>query len=325
MSYSNNPVNRVQGLTHFHLACTNALEDVVQLFIRHGVDVNIQVPIGKGNRGDTPLHLAYKNLNIVKVLLDHGANVCIMNENGQTPLYCAIVDGCEDVIDAMLAAQITNEHCHVNPENDDGLSHFDIACMRQSSEIVAGFIEREVHVNAQTKGLTRHWSYYSPLHFAVLFSNIEVVKVLLNHGTSVYTEDSFGCTPLHLAVMDDDRLILAVSLLEAGADVNSQTMDDFLTPLHVAAKYGCFRMAKMLLTRGARLDLCATFWEFTPMHVACKDLQHNIVRLFLLHGYNSNDRDRVGRTPMHICTDTHGRPNSKYSIPFSFDSLVNIP
>ena len=62
--------------------------DVARRLLELGANVN-----EKDKDDATPLHLAshYKRLEIVQVLLDHGANIDIVNGQGKTPLQIAIV------------------------------------------------------------------------------------------------------------------------------------------------------------------------------------------------------------------------------------------
>lgn len=51
------------------------------------------------NSGNTPLHIAssYGNVNVVELLLNSGANVCIQNNQGQSCLDVAVQSGAGDV------------------------------------------------------------------------------------------------------------------------------------------------------------------------------------------------------------------------------------
>ncbi|CAB0043946.1 unnamed protein product [Trichogramma brassicae] len=73
------------GLTHFHVACRNGCDDVVEKFLEFGVDPNILVP----RTGDSPLHLALKHEHkkVVELLLRNGASSNSANEEGLYPLH----------------------------------------------------------------------------------------------------------------------------------------------------------------------------------------------------------------------------------------------
>lgn len=59
---------------------------IVKLLINHGADIN-----AKNERGETPLHLAtrYCFNKIVKLLLENGADPNIKDNEGKTPLDLA--------------------------------------------------------------------------------------------------------------------------------------------------------------------------------------------------------------------------------------------
>jgi Ankyrin repeats (3 copies) len=61
--------------------------EMLRLFIKHGADINVSDP----RHGSTPLHRAsgWGRFNIVKILIENGANINARNNEGQTPLYRA--------------------------------------------------------------------------------------------------------------------------------------------------------------------------------------------------------------------------------------------
>ncbi|KAF5645310.1 ankyrin repeat-containing protein [Fusarium sp. NRRL 25303] len=65
---------------------------------------------------------------------------------------------------------------------------------------------------------------YPPLHQAVKYGDLGIVRLLIKHGADLDEHDSRGCTPLHRAVIGGSRTkggmrtVIVKSLLEAGAD-----------------------------------------------------------------------------------------------------------
>jgi len=68
--------------------------DVVKVLLESGAD-----PDAKNNGGHTPLHAAaYRgHLNVASLLLEHGADPCVTNKDGDIPLVTAQKRRAEDV------------------------------------------------------------------------------------------------------------------------------------------------------------------------------------------------------------------------------------
>ncbi|KAG7578387.1 Zinc finger RING-type [Arabidopsis thaliana x Arabidopsis arenosa] len=90
-----------EGKTALILACMNSeLYDVAKTLIELGSNVNAYRP---GRHAGTPLHHAAKRglENTVKLLLSHGANPLVLNDDCQTPLEVARVKGFSNVVRAI--------------------------------------------------------------------------------------------------------------------------------------------------------------------------------------------------------------------------------
>lgn len=88
--------------------------DMVKYLVEHGADVNM-----KGEYGDTAIFSAIsnKNLDILKYLVENGADVNIQKQNGNTPtpLFYAVMFGNIQIIKYLL------EHgADVNIKNEEG-------------------------------------------------------------------------------------------------------------------------------------------------------------------------------------------------------------
>ena len=69
----------VEGATLLHLVVDNGRVEVVRVLIEHGADINVGT-----NRGSTPSHVAARgSVEIVRVLLKHGATVDAEDNEGQ--------------------------------------------------------------------------------------------------------------------------------------------------------------------------------------------------------------------------------------------------
>jgi hypothetical protein len=71
---------------------------VLRLLLEHGADINAQNQAGR-----TPLHLASKYgwLEVVPLLLEHGADVKAKNDSGETALQFAADLGCREIVELL--------------------------------------------------------------------------------------------------------------------------------------------------------------------------------------------------------------------------------
>ena len=70
----------MQGLSALHCAVISNAPDIAEYLIEQGADIN-----AGDNWGNSPLMRAGLNVNMIKLLLDHGADCTLENNNGSTP------------------------------------------------------------------------------------------------------------------------------------------------------------------------------------------------------------------------------------------------
>lgn len=98
--------------------------------------------------------------------------------------------------------------------------------------------------------------------------------------------DNDSNSPLHLAVLNGHSSIVK-SLIEYGADVNVKNEED-ISPLDYSCRKGYFEISKNIIASqeepsNAEQDLSVVSKEY-PLHVACFEGAHEVVKLLLLQG-----------------------------------------
>lgn len=96
------------------LACEMAHEDVVRVLLEKGADVHI---VNDG--GQSPLMIAavQGDATIAKLLLDHGAVVDVQDATGRTPLTFAAVSNHTDVMEVLLSDGANIHHVDAEGKN----------------------------------------------------------------------------------------------------------------------------------------------------------------------------------------------------------------
>ena len=121
------------GQTPLHLLSTRETSqdedfgsDIAELLLERAANVN-----EKDNDNATPLHLASYNsrLKIVRVLLDHGANIDVENAQGETPLQIVLRSNDKVQEDGVSVARLLLEHgAEAYGRDKYHISTSDLAC-----------------------------------------------------------------------------------------------------------------------------------------------------------------------------------------------------
>ncbi|WP_265034096.1 ankyrin repeat domain-containing protein [Wolbachia endosymbiont (group B) of Phalera bucephala] len=102
--------------------------------------------------------------------------------------------------------------------------------VKLSESIFKSFLEKKGDINALTSCNNDNWAL---LHYAVHYSNFDMVSFLVDKGANIEIRSKEGQTPLHLAVEEAKQNIINL-LLDRGADIEAKN-NDGRTPLYLAA------------------------------------------------------------------------------------------
>ncbi|MER9587050.1 ankyrin repeat domain-containing protein [Mesorhizobium sp. M0276] len=121
-------VNEIDGVTALYIACEGGNVELAKLLIDHGADVNLPVSWQR-----TPLYAANKagHAEIVKLLLDNGADPNQVAK-AQTPLHVAAENGCLQCV-----IHLVDAGAEVNALTSNGNPPIHLAKLRGHDDIVA--------------------------------------------------------------------------------------------------------------------------------------------------------------------------------------------
>ncbi|XP_063070972.1 protein phosphatase 1 regulatory inhibitor subunit 16B isoform X2 [Engraulis encrasicolus] len=213
------------------MCCIDNYEEMVRILLERGANVNAQ-----DNELWTPLHAAATcgHAGLVKILIHHGADLLAVNSDGNMPYDLCEDDPTLDIIETAMANR--------------GITQEMINETRAS-------VERRMLGDIQN---------------------------LLRDSEDVNQHDSQGATLLHIAAANGYAQA-AELLLEGGARTDPRDSDGW-QPLHAAACWGQMQVAELLVSHGASLN-ARTYLDETPIDL-CEDEEFRAVLLDLKHKHD---------------------------------------
>ena len=149
------------------------------------------------------------NIDKVKKYLDHGYDLNIKNDSGETPLHLASEKGYKEIVELLLKKGADPNIKNVYA----GLSPLYLASVEGHKDIVELLLKYGANPNIKSD------SEETPLHWASIEGYKEIVELLLNHGVDPNIKNAYGETPLYLASSNRHKDIVEL-LLKHGADLN---------------------------------------------------------------------------------------------------------
>ncbi|XP_014237568.1 serine/threonine-protein phosphatase 6 regulatory ankyrin repeat subunit A-like [Trichogramma pretiosum] len=160
------------------------------------------------------------------------------------------------------------DRCDVNYTDENGLTHFHVACKYGCDEIVEKFLD----LGQVDPNLLVPETGDSPLHFALKKNRNEtVVESLLRRGAAPNLANKDGKTPIHI--------------------ICEYTYDEVTANVLL----GCSDDKQKILDAGDKLGN-------TPLHMAMYDMDECFMEFLLRQGANPNATNDEGSTPLHtVC------------------------
>jgi len=276
-------VKDTDGSPPLNISASVANLEMVKLLLDMGANIN-----AGDNESSNVLHCAAiaNSVPIVDFLLDKGMNINVQDANGLTPLHFAAARGNEDVVRHLLAKGADAE---IFTRNED--CPLFAAVSRNKPRIVEILLAGGADVNVQEpEGAT-------VLYGALGRGNLDMVKLLLQRGADPNIGYGNGMRPLHFAAFTGNIEALKL-LLDSGAKVDPKEMETGSTPLMSAVGRGLYEVADILLQRGADVKVRDLKTGAGLLHIAAARGYGELADLLVRSGADVNAKDKEGKTPL---------------------------
>ena len=208
-----------------------------------GLDPNTANPAGL-----TVLMMAAHNEDKVRLLIERGARVNAKSKARYTALIIAsLYRGSGEVVRLLLESGAEAQPTAPLPVSSASPLFF--AAASGDTDKVSMLLERGARVDQ--KMLVIGFFALTPLEMSVIRGDLNMARLLLNHGASIEDVDSNGMRPLSIAVTLNNAEMVRM-LVNSGA--NLEHTDKFgYTPLHraTATDFGDTSVLQTLLELGA--------------------------------------------------------------------------
>jgi len=264
-----------RGDTALILAASEGRVEVMRFLLEAGADINWQGQLGgtaiwtavlvdeveavkflaeaeadleiRSDEGSTPLYVASSNGNFpaVTVLLKAGADVeAVFHKSGTTPLMAAALSGSTTVVAALLA-----HGPDLDARSPFGYSALHFGAISGSVDVVKTLLDAGADIDARAWG-----NGDTVIILAAEFSDVEMIRTLIEHGANVRDMNRWGRTALHTASLLPNNSAVLELLLNKGLDVNIKASAGE-TALAEAAWIGNKGNVAFLLSKGANPDI----------------------------------------------------------------------
>ncbi|KAM4731700.1 protein TANC1-like isoform 3-T3 [Anableps anableps] len=239
-------------------------------------------------------HLGHHEIS--SLLLEFGASVDVVSENGMSPLCFSAAGGHLGLV--MLLCKRGAKVDHVDKSGQCALVH---AALRGHTEIIQYLLELEWSGEGQQQDSSlKNKALQQALIAASSMGHTEVVKALLvlknEHAVQIDSHDTLWGETALTAAAGRGKMEVCSFLLEQGAVVQ-QVNRRGVSPLFCAVRQGHWQIAELLLQHGADINISDKQGRTLLMVAACEG-HLSTVEFLLSKGASLTSMDKEGLMPL---------------------------
>ncbi len=296
-----------------HLAAMNRQAKCLEILISAKANIN-----AKDANGQTPIMLGCSDDEILKTLINKGADTSITDTKGESVMYKLIKDDTlgvkilldsgydinsqinEDKDSVLLAAiklgydatagRLAKMGANVDQKDKSGATSLLLAVEKSKTDLVAALLQEKTDVNQFNSTL---------LHIAVKHKNANLIQLLVDSGIKMNEKNKDDQHPLELAV-ETNNLSLIELLLKNGAEIDKAGKDGN-TVLSTAIKANNQKLAELAIKYKANVNQFGS----TLIHIAINNNDLELAKLLIDNKIEINKADKAGSYPLELAINTN--------------------
>ena len=309
-----------KGRTALHHSARSGSYDLFRYFADTGLDINLV-----DNSGLNCLHIAAQNgkFNLCKNLIDKYNFDCLVTDNkGWTALHHSARNGSYKLVKYFARLEIdiglmtnSNMNClhiaacygnlnlcmalvdefnfDVNMSDKNGWSAHHHSARNGGVELITYFAGMVTNIKSKTK---LGWNC---LHIAAFYGHLKLCKELLDEYIfDVGQPDHDGWTALHHSARIGSYELVNF-FTDMGTDIDSENKLRW-NALHIAAKYGHFKLCKKLINKYNFDMLAADNDGWTVLHHSARKGSYELINFFVDMGSDIMCRNNIGLNCLHV-------------------------
>jgi len=267
----------------------------------HDVNLNVRNP----NNGETLLHriLAQRDTRMFKALIEHGADLNLTNDTGETVMIAAAKDKRVNEMRLLLESKADPNKATPN----SGSTPLIISSGEGDDKIVKEILShgRSLHLDVDVK---RKNDGLNAIMLAALRGHTTVFKHLQDYGVDMAVKDNFGSNLLIMSAYNGHDEIVS-NILNKSAnmhgkgkaketfDINEQNNHGH-TALFIASLKNHPKTAHLLLENKADPNIGDAKGNTPLMAASCNAHSLDVAKILLQHNANPNAENAEGRTAL---------------------------
>jgi len=235
-------------------------------------------------------------------------DVNVTDINGNYLLVYAIMNNNLKLINALISRGAT-----LDITDSDGKSILFIPIKYHYNKVLQILLEHDKNIIGISLTEIKDKEGFIGLHYAIVFKNIDAIKILLEYGSNVNITNNKGYNALHLAIAAKLEEICKF-ILSYNIDINAR-INNGQNALHLACNHKMNNIGNILIKKKIDVDAQEFEHNFTPI-MFCYNVNNRIMFNTLLnHKCDLNLQDIVGNTLLHylVVDDNNELFNTLYT------------